>query len=80
MQDFRDVVSLSALRSIDSAIELNMADKVVAEVFNDAQVWQAWQDSAPLCPQLYLCSSDDALIPPSAINSFKDQQVLFETL
>ncbi|KAL0042970.1 hypothetical protein WJX79_005495 [Trebouxia sp. C0005] len=38
------------------------------------QIWQAWSNTAPLCPQLYLYSSADALIPPSAVQQFQELQ------
>jgi len=38
------------------------------------QIWQAWSNTAPLCPQLYLYSSADALIPPSAVQQFQEIQ------
>ncbi|KAL0023096.1 hypothetical protein WJX77_000879 [Trebouxia sp. C0004] len=38
------------------------------------QIWQAWSKTAPLCPQLYLYSSADALIPPAAVQQFQEMQ------
>ena len=38
------------------------------------QVRGAWALSAPLCPQLYLYSSKDALIPHTHVESFMAQQ------
>lgn len=38
------------------------------------QIWQAWNNTAPLCPQLYLYSSADALIPLSAVQQFQEMQ------
>ncbi len=40
-----------------------------------SQLWQRWQDSSPLAPQLYLYSSADALIPPDRIKAFMASQV-----
>ena len=39
------------------------------------QVWRAWDVVAPVQPQLYLYSSADALIPPSEVQLFMQQQV-----
>lgn len=38
------------------------------------QIWQAWESTAPTCPQLYLYSSADALIPPSEVQQFQKLQ------
>ena len=38
------------------------------------QIWQAWGSTAPVCPQLYLYSSADALIPPSEVQKFQKSQ------
>ena len=39
------------------------------------QVWNAWQTSAPLCPQLHLFSTVDALIPVEEAYAFQKAQV-----
>ena len=46
----------------------------------DMQVWSAWDVVAPVQPQLYLYSSADALIPPSEVQLFMQQQVLPSSL
>ncbi|KAK9823884.1 hypothetical protein WJX72_006171 [[Myrmecia] bisecta] len=38
------------------------------------EVWRAWQTVAPRAPQLYLHSSNDALIPPAEVHRFIDMQ------
>ena len=40
---------------------------------DDVQIWGAWAVS-PLCPQLYLYSSDDTLMPVADIKAFMQQQ------
>ena len=39
------------------------------------QVWRAWDVVVPAQPHLYLYSSADALIPPSEVLLFMQQQV-----
>jgi len=38
------------------------------------EVWEAWRTTAPLCPQLYMYSTDDVLIPQNEIRSFQESQ------
>ena len=38
------------------------------------QVWHAWQWDVPPCPQLYLYSRADALIPAAQVDLFMEQQ------
>ena len=38
-------------------------------------VWDAWQSAAPLCPQLYLHSAVDMLVPQQEVAAFQEVQV-----
>ena len=39
------------------------------------QVYEAWSDMAPTCPQLYLYSDADPLVPPSYVEAYMAVQV-----